>query len=212
MPQPLGPVEATGGGSGVTLLQTEVVAGEIAKLLEEAAPLLRTAAAAVGITAFGAWVGDHLPSAQTLADSYNAGMGASGPLPGLVPGGYSPDAVNGLSPRATDANGRVNASGQQATRQTATKVKMPNGTELPAPGKGKGSVDPKDRDPKRTATKSQKEKMLDQRGNKCEGCDKPATADDVQAHHLERHADGGATKPAEMVNLCKDCHTYIHKQ
>lgn len=88
---------------------------------------------------------------------------------------------------------------------------MPNGSELPAPGKGKGSVPPSQRDPKRVATKSEKQQMLDQRGNKCEGCDKPATAAEVQAHHTTRHADGGKTDPGKMVNLCTDCHNRVHK-
>ncbi|QCR24499.1 DUF6443 domain-containing protein [Pontibacter sp. SGAir0037] len=91
------------------------------------------------------------------------------------------------------------------------KVKMPNGSELPAPGKGKGSVPPGQRDPKRVVTKSEKQEMLNERGGKCEGCDKPVTTKDVQAHHKRRHADGGGTTKENTANLCTDCHKQVHR-
>jgi RHS repeat-associated protein len=94
----------------------------------------------------------------------------------------------------------------------APTVKMPNGTEIAAPGKGKGSVAKEERDPKRVATQKEKKEMLDERGNKCEGCDKPATEKDVDAHHEKRHSDGGSTTKDNLKNLCEDCHKEVHKQ
>jgi len=104
------------------------------------------------------------------------------------------------------------AAAKEGAQNGAQKtVTMKNGTELPAPGKGKGTVSPDKRDPQRAATTKQKQEMLDERGQKCEGCDKPATTSTVQAHHKTRHADGGKTTKEEMVNLCEDCHKQVHK-
>ena len=96
---------------------------------------------------------------------------------------------------------------------SSQKVTMPNGSTLPAPAKGKGSVPREQRDKKRGATKEEKQEMLDERGNKCEGCDKPATPEDVAAHHSDtRWADGGGPVKDNLVNLCPQCHALVHGQ
>ena len=198
-------------GPGDLVLPALLVAGEVAGealavgAAVVASPVVLTVAAvaavAVGVAALSY-------GAYKLAESLPAmpGIRISNPQSVFFSALYQSTHSN-----ATNTNGNTTANGQLSTNQTTQKVKMPNGTEMPAPGKGKGSVDPKDRDPKRGATRAQRQEMLNQRGPKCEGCDKPVTVDDVQAHHLKRHADGGETKPEEMVNLCKDCHPYIHK-
>ncbi|WP_317128081.1 HNH endonuclease signature motif containing protein [Flavobacterium chryseum] len=83
--------------------------------------------------------------------------------------------------------------------------------DIPKPGKGKGSVAKADRDPKRTLTKKEKAEAIEERGGTCEGCNKEVTTETADAHHTERHADGGKTTKENTNILCKDCHKTIHK-
>jgi len=83
--------------------------------------------------------------------------------------------------------------------------------ELPEPGKGKGSVSPADRDPKRTWTKTERSEMLENQEGKCAKCGTPKSVDEVQAHHKVRHADGGRTNGSNGAALCKECHVQIHQ-
>lgn len=83
--------------------------------------------------------------------------------------------------------------------------------EIPKPGKGRGSVSPAERDPKRVWTKDERADMLEKQDGKCAQCGAPKTVDEVQAHHIKRHADGGATDGANGAALCKECHVKIHQ-
>jgi RHS repeat-associated protein len=128
------------------------------------------------------------------------------------------DAMGNASPYSTPAvdfaksAGGTNSPNQQLQNaETRAKVKMPNGKEIDAPGKGRGTVPKDQRDSKRVATKKEKQKMLDERDNKCEGCDKPATAEEVEAHHMKRWADGGMTEEGNLINLCEPCHDFTHQ-
>ncbi|MEM1408181.1 MAG: RHS repeat-associated core domain-containing protein [Bacteroidota bacterium] len=106
-------------------------------------------------------------------------------------------------------DGDKRAQGQVA----ATAVSMiVGGKKITKPPRGKGSVPPKMRDPKRTFTKKQKAEMLQEQGGNCPSCKQPKTVDQVDGHHIKRHADGGATTKDNGVSLCKDCHKNIHKK
>ncbi len=83
--------------------------------------------------------------------------------------------------------------------------------DIPKPEKGKGSVPPDQRDPKRSATKSERQELLDDQGGRCAGCNQPKNVDEVQAHHKQRHADGGPTEKFNLTALCPECHITIHK-
>ncbi len=96
-------------------------------------------------------------------------------------------------------------------KSTVPEIPKQGIEKLPKPGKGKGSVSPSQRDPKRVYTQKQKGEMLEAQGGKCAGCDQVKTVDEVHGHHLKRHADGGKTTMENGAALCKECHTKIHK-
>jgi RHS repeat-associated protein len=80
------------------------------------------------------------------------------------------------------------------------------------PPKGVGSVPPDQRDPKRSATRAERQRLLDQQKGICPWCRKPTTVDKSATHHLRRHADGGRTKKSNLKVVCrKPCHVDIHK-
>jgi RHS repeat-associated protein len=133
---------------------------------------------------------------------------------------YSPAvgfAMSSASPgELTSGNFFKNSSQKASTQSNSTnnnqaKVTMPNGTELPKLPKGKGSVPPDQRDPKRVPTESEKKKMYDERGQKCEGCDQPKDIKELRSHHATgRHADGTPTTPKDIRLLCVECHKLPH--
>jgi len=82
--------------------------------------------------------------------------------------------------------------------------------DLPKLPRGKGSVPPSQRDPKRGLNKTQRADLLESQDGKCAGCKEPKSVDEVASHHLTRHADGGKTVPEDMAAVCDDCHKYIH--
>ena len=84
--------------------------------------------------------------------------------------------------------------------------------KVPKAKRGRGSVPPNERDPKRVFSKKEKQEMLDRQDNKCPNCNKSKTLDEVQGHHVERHADGGRTTKDNGVSLCKDCHKDVHRK
>ncbi|MEO1253298.1 MAG: DUF6443 domain-containing protein [Bacteroidota bacterium] len=84
--------------------------------------------------------------------------------------------------------------------------------DIPLPKKGKGDVPPSQRDPKRAFSKKEKSDQLEAQDGKCAGCGENKTVDEVDGHHVERHADGGKTDRTNIVDLCKDCHKEIHKK
>ena len=84
-------------------------------------------------------------------------------------------------------------------------------SNIPKPGKGKGTVDKKDRDPKRTLSEKDKKELIEEKDGKCEGCGKEVDSKTSDAHHTKRHADGGETTKDNTNILCKDCHKEIHR-
>ncbi|SOD17745.1 RHS repeat-associated core domain-containing protein [Pedobacter xixiisoli] len=113
----------------------------------------------------------------------------------------------------SSSNGKKAATapvGSKKITSTTNSGATANKTLTP-PGKGKGSVAPKDRDPKRVYTKKQRQDLLDEQDGKCLSCGDKKTVDEVDGHHIKRHADGGQTTKANGAALCKDCHKKIHK-
>ncbi|WP_333597402.1 HNH endonuclease signature motif containing protein [Chryseobacterium flavum] len=53
--------------------------------------------------------------------------------------------------------------------------------------------------------------MLEKQNGKCIGCGEAKTVDEVDGHHIIRHADGGKTTLENAAALCKPCHKQIHK-
>ncbi len=86
-----------------------------------------------------------------------------------------------------------------------------NAKPLPKLPRGKGSVAPKNRDPKRVWTNKENARKLKQQGDKCAQCKKPLKAKDGKGHHKnKRHADGGKTDDANHAVVCETCHKDIH--
>jgi RHS repeat-associated protein len=175
--------------------------------------VVATEATGIAIAAGGATAITYQDEIIDFAKDAFEAMGNATPY--STPGVDAAQSLGGVkslnsSQKNDQTQSRSQSSDASKADQKSAKVTMPNGSELPAPGKGKGSVPPSERDPKRVATKNEKKEMLEERGNTCEGCSKPATADDVNAHHVIRHADKGATVKENLVNLCDDCHKYIH--
>ena len=84
-------------------------------------------------------------------------------------------------------------------------------TELPKPGKGRGTVEPGARDTKRVYSQKQKTKLLANQDGKCASCGEVKKLEEVAGHHKIRHADGGKTTMENGAAVCKDCHKKIHK-
>lgn len=78
--------------------------------------------------------------------------------------------------------------------------------------RGRGSVPPEDRDPKRLFDKKQQSEKLAAQDGKCLGCDKKLEEGEGAGHHLERHADGGLTISDNLTVLCEECHLWIHSK
>jgi RHS repeat-associated protein len=82
---------------------------------------------------------------------------------------------------------------------------------LPKPPRGKGSVQPPDRDPKRKFSPQEREAKRDAQGGKCaNGCGKTIDQPDSNGHHIVRHADGGKTEDGNHAEVCIDCHKELH--
>jgi RHS repeat-associated protein len=117
-----------------------------------------------------------------------------------------PDQQNQSSDKSS---GQQENSGQGTTGQTNNSNN--NGT-LPKPPKGKGTVPPSQRDPKRTWTKNENDRKLDQQNGLCPQCGKPVPPGKARGHHIHRHADGGRTNNPNHAVVCDDCHVKdIHK-
>ena len=86
-----------------------------------------------------------------------------------------------------------------------------NKPPIPKPPRGKGSVPPADRDPKRAYPRDEVAKGLEKNGGTCAQCGKELGLGDAKGHHVQRHADGGKTTPDNLAVVCGPCHKDIHK-
>ncbi len=96
--------------------------------------------------------------------------------------------------------------------QSVKKGKRSNKVDIPKTRRGKGTVDPSKRDPKRAYTKKEKREMLEEQGGKCAKCKKDKKVDEVDGHHIDRHADGGRTTKENGASVCKKCHKELHSK
>ena len=66
---------------------------------------------------------------------------------------------------------------------------------------------------KRQPTKSsQKSTIFDKQGGKCWRCHKQLKLGHTQYHHIKFVSEGGKTKRENLVALCANCHSEIHKE
>jgi len=103
------------------------------------------------------------------------------------------------------------APAPSTTSNANTKAAGSTAGNLPKPGKGKGSVPPEERDPKRRFDEKSREKKREEQGGKCAQCGKPIDETNSNGHHVERHADKGQTVPENHAELCIPCHKDIHR-
>ena len=114
----------------------------------------------------------------------------------------------GVDPQLGQARGTDEGRSQSDDAQDKART---NGG-LIKPGKGPGTVPKDQRDPKRSATRAERQQLLNDQKGICPHCGKPATVDKTAAHHVKRHADGGRTAKSNLKAVCKDpCHVDIHK-
>jgi len=100
---------------------------------------------------------------------------------------------------------------EEGEKTVAKETEEAASKEISKPPKGKGSVPPNQRDPKRVFSKNEKADALKERGGTCEQCGEKLDVDDAKGHHIERHADGGPTTKDNLANVCEDCHKELHR-
>ncbi len=59
---------------------------------------------------------------------------------------------------------------------------------------------------------SQKSTIFDKQGGKCWRCRSPLRLGHTQYHHIKFVSKGGKTKRENLVALCANCHSEIHKE
>jgi predicted restriction endonuclease len=130
----------------------------------------------------------------------------------------SPKFMSGLGGTTQKLGATLKAQGEKqvAAQKTQGSTKpVQQGSQrqfnLPKPPKGRGSVPPDQRDPKRIYSKKERSDMLDKQNGVCVGCGQQKTVNQVDGHHIIRHADGGKTNVENGAALCKNCHTQIHQ-
>jgi RHS repeat-associated protein len=165
---------------------------------------------------------DQVANAQDLSShAYNAitGFDPTGVLPTDPDDPYAEVAATlGMTASMLDGAGEARLAKKAIQKCAAKKTAKIEANaakkitkKIPKPPKGKGSVPPGKRDPKRVFPKGEKAEALDERGGACEQCGKKLDIDDAKGHHIERHADGGPTRKDNLANVCEDCHKELHE-
>jgi RHS repeat-associated protein len=122
------------------------------------------------------------------------------------------DAEDGEIVRNGQKTQQTQQQGQQSEQQAQeAPVQPPQQANVPKPPKGQGSTPPNQRDPKRTWTRAENQKKLDQQNGKCAQCGDPKTVNETQGHHKQRHADGGKTSDKNHAVVCTNCHKKLHQ-
>lgn len=134
-----------------------------------------------------------------------------GDAKGIYEAYQEPTALNiiaagvGLIPVVGDAAAKV----IKGADHIADAVKA--GNKLPKVPTGPGTVAKADRDPKRFFTSSEGAAKRSEQGHQCgNGCDTKIDGTNSAGHHIERHADGGKTVPANHAEVCIPCHKDLH--
>jgi len=108
--------------------------------------------------------------------------------------------------------GQGRGAGEEQSQSDDAKDRARTNGGIAKPGTGPGSVPKDQRDPRRSATRAERQQLLNDQKGICPHCGKPATVDKTAAHHVKRHADGGRTTKSNLKAVCKDpCHVDIHK-
>ena len=169
----------------------------------------------------GQAVGDGISIVTGILEE---GLAAGGELASL---GFAtplaiPVAVHGASAIGMGAYNLIKgpptptANSSSSAKPTTNKPveAKPSAQSQPAiqkPPKGKGSVPPSQRDPKRLYTEKQKAEMLEKQNGNCANCGEPLPVKKSVGHHKKRHADGGQTTTQNGAAVCKECHVEIHQ-
>ena len=151
--------------------------------------------------------GPENPIADAVASVVEVGgfLGAVGKFllgssPEVAPAmGMAPQAPAATPPPSTY---RANAENKKVDEKPAQNI--------PKPPKGKGSEPPSARDPKRLYTKKEKAEGLEKQDGQCAQCGQPKKIDEVDGHHVIRHADGGRTDADNLALVCPECHLELH--
>jgi len=146
------------------------------------------AVGAAGVAALGAAV-------------YSAAQGNSPYLSNGYPTSFN---LNPTSSNASSSSSNATTQSAPAARQSAQST-----PGLPKPPTGPGKTPKDQRDKKRTWSKSENANKLEKQGGKCAQCGEEI--DSGKGHHVDRHADGGATNDSNHAVVCEDCHKDLHK-
>jgi RHS repeat-associated protein len=163
---------------------------------------------------------------ETVWDAANVGMGAAsftGNARSGNWGGAAVDAVGVLVDTAATLIPYVPGGAGAAIKATRAGAEVVQGARqareavdgsraIPEPSTGPGSAPRGQRDPQRRFTGAQKQEMIDRQGGQCgNNCGIQIAQSNSDAHHIQRHADGGRTTTDNGVAVCKDCHREIHR-
>jgi 5-methylcytosine-specific restriction endonuclease McrA len=152
----------------------------------------------------------------TLADrTGHARNGAISPFAGVVlmlwgAAGEGPSGSMSSDVLAADAKAAAEGTARDLVSDTATEVTEWSPGQVPKTPTGRGSVEPSARDPKRLFSRGEVKEGLEQQGGKCMQCGDELELPDAKGHHVERHANGGATTPDNLAVLCAECHFEVH--
>jgi hypothetical protein len=85
--------------------------------------------------------------------------------------------------------------------------------KLPKPPRGKGAVPKSQRDKKRYFDSQEREAKRKSQNYECaNGCGTKIDKSNSHGHHIDRHADGGKTVPANHAEVCTACHKDLHSK
>jgi RHS repeat-associated protein len=125
---------------------------------------------------------------------------------------YTTNPLKSVDLRGTCPTGSTTEEDQGTDEEESGSDQEEAQEPLPKPPRGRGSVPKDQRDPKRTWTRGEIAEKLDDQGGTCRQCGEPKTPDEVEGHHIERHADGGPTNDDNHAAVCEDCHKDLHSK
>ena len=203
-------VDADGHDTGVLeKIAQEVIDAVVKPLIESAAP---AGEAAAGVSGSAILTGAALVFIPAHIFAPSVGQSDADERVAIEQASKERAAQNGgVDPQAPQL-GQARGAGEEHSQSDDAKDKTRTNGGLVKPDKGPGSVPKDQRDPKRSVTAAERQKLLDQQKGVCPWCGKPTTVDKTATHHIKRHADGGKTKKSNLKAVCKNpCHVEIHK-
>jgi HNH endonuclease len=181
---------------------------QIGEAIIDALHSVNYVAGAVKALTFGA----YKPTNDAQQEGYNDASQIAIQAPAFVMlVGGEPGRAPEIEPDPAPAPG-VKAPETEPLKPPSGPENADNGSGIPKPPTGKGSVAPGQRDPKRTWARTERQKQLDQQDKKCARCGENKTVEETNGHHKERHADGGRTNKPNHAEVCKKCHKDLHRK